>query len=318
MSDSPEIRLARTDERGQILRFVETMGFNPRDQETWDGLGMLAMSAWRAGELIGVIPIEPRPLRVATGRTARCAHETVVAVHPAHRAQGIGSAMQAQLLESLRGRAQFLSVFREEPDSAAYRWYVQNGFQPAMHVDSWFCEPQDSARAESAVDVFDVADERTPWELVESIWRAARESGGGFVDRGERPLKRWLAVHPYRHRYTFTLVVERRGRASAYALCGVGSMHSDSPRLDILELCSTVDADGTARLLDGVLQHARSINCTATRWPLAVHDPNVQVAREAGFVNKWGFDMLVRPLTDEVDLNPQVTSTWRYAGVDYI
>jgi hypothetical protein len=35
-------------------------------------------------------------------------------------------------------------------------------------------------------------------------------------------------------------------------------------------------------------------------------------------VNKWGFDMLVRPLTNEFDLSPEITVDWHYAGVDYI
>jgi GNAT superfamily N-acetyltransferase len=315
MSDMPEIRLARADEQGQILRFIEAMGFNPRDQVTWEALGMLAMSAWRGGELIGAIPIELRPLRVATGRTLQCAHETVVAVHPEHRSRGIGSAMQAALFQALRGQAQLVSVFREEPHSAAYRWYVRNGFQPAMHVDSWFCEREHSGSASTA-EVFDAADERVPWRLIEQIWQSAHETGGGFVDRAQRPLATWLSVHPYRLRYKFTFVVDRT--ASGYALCGIGSMHSDSPRLDLLELCSSGGPDDTSRLLDGVLRCAVDMNCPTTRWPLASQDPNVQLAENGGFVNKWGFDMLARPMSSEIDLRPDLTAAWRYAGVDYI
>jgi GNAT superfamily N-acetyltransferase len=316
MSDLPEIRLARADERGQILRFIQAMGFNPRDEVTWDGLGMLAMSARRAGELIGAIPIEPRPLRVSNGRTLQCVHETVVAVHPAHRAQGVGSAMQAALFEALRGRAQLASVFREEPESAAYRWYLQNGFQHAMHVDSWFYEREHSG-ATSNLEVYHPQDARLPWELIEQIWQSARRTGGGFVDRAARPLAPWLAVHPYRHRYDFAVLVDRS--ATGYALCGVGSMHSDSPRLDILDLCcSSAGTQEISQVLDGVLCCAREMNCTATRWPLAAHDPNVKRAQNAGFTNKWGFDMLVRPLSDESSLTPEITADWRYAGVDYI
>lgn len=319
MSNEPEIRLAHADERARILRFIEAMGFNPRDGVTWDGLGMLAMSAWRADELIGAIPIELRPLRVSAERTLQCAHETVVAVHPAHRSRGIGSAMQAALFQSLRGQAQLASVFREEPESAAYRWYLRNGFQPVMRVDSWFFE-QEHSGGPATVDIYDPADARLPWELIDDIWRSARNTGGGFVDRAARPLASWLAVHPYRRRYKFSLMVQRNqaGLAAAYALCGVGSMHSDSPRLDILESCSSGGADDTARLLDGVLRCARDMNCTATRWPLAAHDPNRQIAQNAGFLNKWGFDMLVRPLTDSFNLAPEITADWRYAGVDYI
>jgi GNAT superfamily N-acetyltransferase len=319
MSTTPEIRLARGDERGQILNFVEAMGFNPRDHVTWDGLEMFAMSAWHGGQLIGAIPLEPRPLRIAPQQTVWSAHETVVAVHPDHRNHGIGSAMQEALFTLLSGDAQFVSVFREDPETPAYRWYLKNGFRPAMRIDSWFFE-QSRGDGIPPIDLYDPAEGRVPWDLIEEIWQTARQTGGGFVDRTERPLRSWLEVHPYRHRYQFTLAVERgrQGRPPGYALFGIGTMHSESPRLDILELLSTGDPDSTRWLLDAVLQTPRPKNCTTTRWPLATHDPNTQLARDAGFINKWSFDMLVRPLIADFDLSPEATAAWRYASIDYI
>jgi hypothetical protein len=238
-------------------------------------------------------------------------------VHPEHRARGIGSAMQAALFDALRGQAELVSVFREEPQSPAYRWYIANGFRPAMHIDSWFYERDSSGGGNILTfEIFDPADPGVPWDLIEQIWQITGRSGGGFVDRAQRPLAAWLAVHPYRRRYKFTLLLDRA--APGYALCGVGSMHSSSPRLDILELCSTGDANATALLLDGVLKCARNMNRASTRWPLAAQDPHVHLAQNAGFARKWGFDMLVHPLAGEFDFSPEPTADWRYAGVDYI
>jgi GNAT superfamily N-acetyltransferase len=316
---TPEIRLARGEERGQILNFIEAMGFNPRDHVTWDALEMFAMSAWQGGQLIGAIPLEPRPLRIAPQQTIWSAHETVVAVHPDHRNQGIGSAMQQDLFTLLAGEAQLVSVFREDPQSPAYRWYLTNGFRPAMQIDSWFHENGRTGGI-PPIDLYDPSDSRVPWDLIEKIWQTARHAGGGFVDRTERPLRSWLEVHPYRHRYEFNLAIERgrQGRQPGYVLYGIGTMHSESARLDILELLSTGDIESTRRLLDAVLQSHRPKNCTVTRWPLAANDPAAQIARDVGFINKWSFDMLVRPLTAELDLSPEVTAGWRYAGIDYI
>jgi hypothetical protein len=188
-----------------------------------------------------------------------------------------------------------------------------------MQIDSWFHE---EVRTDGIppIDLYDPNDSRIHWDLIEEIWQTARQTGGGFVNRVERPLKSWLAVHPYRHRYHFSLAVERgrEGRAPGYVLFGIGTMHSDAPRLDILELLSTGDGEGSRWLLDAVLQSHRPKNCTTTRWPLAANDPNTQLARDAGFINNWSFDMLVRPLTAELDLSPDVTAAWRYAGIDYI
>jgi len=323
-----EIRWARAEERGHILNFIEQMGFNPRDTVTWDGLEMVAMSAWQGGQLIGAIPLEPRPLRIDDENSAAWAmHETVVAMHPERRGRGVGSAIQRAIFDSLPDDVPLVSVFREEPDSPAYRWYLKNGFAPAMHIDSWFYDgaPEDKF---PALDLFNPTDAGVPWDLVDEIWRQARRCGGGFVDQSQRPLRSWLSVHPYRERYDFTLAIERgrRGHPPAYALLGMGHMHSESKRCDILELLSTGGPDDYRLMLDILISNAFKRGCNSTRWPLAEHDPNAQLAQDLGFEKKWGFDMLIRPIDSSFILHPfdklragsSSLKNWRYAPIDYI
>jgi GNAT superfamily N-acetyltransferase len=290
-----EIRWARAEERGQILNFIERMGFNPRDAVTWDSLEMIAMCAWQGDRLIGAIPLEPRPLRVADGSTAWTMHETVVAMHSDHRGRGVGSAMQRAIFDSLPDEVQLVSVFREEPDSPAYRWYLKNGFTPAVHVDSWFYEDAPEDRV-SGLHLFSPDDAGVPWDLIDDIWRDARRSGGGFVDQAQRTLRSWLPVHPYRERYSFTIAVERGcpGRPPGYALLGMGHMHSETKRCDILELLSTGGHEDCRSLLDMLIPYAFGCGCKSTRWPLADTDSNTQIARDFGFERRWGFDMLIR------------------------
>ena len=318
MSDL-EIRWSRAQERGSILKFIEQMGFNPRDALTWDGLEMVAMSAWQRGRIIGVIPLEPRPIRIAENSTVRTMHETVVAMHPDHRGRGLGSAMQRAIFDSLPSEIQFVSVFREEPDSPAYRWYLRNGFMPAMHIDSWFYEGTPEYRI-PALHLFSPDEGRVPWDLIDEIWRDGRSAGGGFVDQSQRWLRSWLPIHPYRERYKFTIAVERggQGRAAGYALLGMGTMHSDAKRCDILELISTGNAESRRALLDILIPFAFQRGCKSTRWPLAAHDPNTHVAESLGFQKKWGFDMLIRPTNSSFILHPSSLENWRYAPIDYI
>jgi len=313
---SIDIRMNRPAERDAILAFVAEMGFNPRDAVTWDGLGMVAMTAWDGGRLIGAIPLEPRPLRVAEGVTAPAAHETVVAVRPEFRSRGIGSAMQAAIFERPPAGARVITVFREEPASAAYRWYVRNGFRAGVHIDSWFCDGRGDS-ADDRVEFFEVADARLPWNWLDDVWRAARRPGGGLVDRTRRPLREWLAVHPYRARYRFGVAVDRGG--AGYALYGVGSMHSRGERIDVLEVVSAGAGPQTGeRLVGALLYCSKRCGASPVRWPLAAGDPDVATATALGFDKRWGFDMLVRPLDAELDLGGGVLAGWRYAGVDYI
>lgn len=316
MIEGIEIRWAKAEERNSILSFIERMGFNPRDAVTWDGLEMVAMTAWQEEQLIGAIPLEPRPLRICIGQTVWTMHETVVAIAPEFRSRGIGSAMQRQIAEGVSGEPALLSVFREEPQSKAYRWYLKNGFEPAIHIDSWFHEKPTQART-AGIDLLVPHDTRVPWDLLDEIWRAARQQGGGFVDQSQRTLRDWLNVHPYRKRYTFALAIERgrRGQAPGYAILGVGEMHSQARRCDILDIVSKGGTEEVQRLLDEILPLAGKLGCESTRWPLAEHDPNVAVASAIGFEKRWGFDMLVRQIDQSIQVDPQ---HWRYAAIDYI
>jgi GNAT superfamily N-acetyltransferase len=315
------IRTARKEDRDPILDFIRAMGFNPRDAVTWDGLHMTAVTAWAGAELVGAIPLEPRPLQVAPGRVVTTLHQTAVAVHPDYRGRGVGSRLQAALKAEPPVAAHLTTVFREEPQSPAYRWYVQSGFTAVMHIDSWFLNdpkaddallpPPEYRMREPIVDASGPLD---------ALWRKARgDRFAGFVDRTRRPLAPWLAVHPYRSRYDFRLATlpNKAGDLAGYALLGVGRLHSDTIRADILELIadSPLSRADTVR---AVLAAAAANGWQPVRWPIAASDgESVELASQLGFEKRWGFDLLAKPLNG-FSLDGLDFSRWRYASVDYI
>lgn len=319
MPDGITIRPSTPADRDTILAFIERMGFNARDAITWDALRMCAMTAWRGDLLVGAIPMEPRPLQLRPGRIIPIVHETVVAVAPEERSRGLGSRMQEVIAQVPPHEAVLATVFREEPASAAYRWYVRNGFTPLMRIDSWFHDEPAGDCGE--VHVHDLESDPPPWAALAALWSsAAGASGGGFVDRRRRDLGEWLRVHPYRARYTFFVSCIHDGpTVVAFGLIGIGRMHSETVRADVL------DAVGVSRgalkdVIRGTMGFCAARGYRPVRWPIARSDPSAGVARDLGFVPRWSFDMLGRPLVPE--FGSEVTETrlrdWRYAGVDYI
>jgi GNAT superfamily N-acetyltransferase len=314
MSATPTIRWATAQDRDAILAFVADMGFNPRDAVTWDALSMTAVTAWDSdSRLIGAVPLEPRLLRIAPGQCIPTVHETVVAVHPDHRGHGLGSRLQQAIFASPPNDAQLVTVFREEPASPAYRWYIKNGFTPAMHVESWF---HDAPRALAAADPFAaraIDDPTIDWPALALLrQRCAASHAGGFIDRGSRPLRPWLSVHPYRCRYDFLLVTQ----PSAYALLGIGTMHSQTTRIDVLDWAC--DGSGSrGGLIRAVAAFAASHDYRPIRWPLSQSDSNAATLHALGFASRWSFDMLARPLAGCPSL-ANYLPTWRYFGIDYI
>jgi GNAT superfamily N-acetyltransferase len=318
VSTEIQIRWAEADEAPDILQFIQAMGFNPRDKITWDELEMVAMSAWQGGKLIGAIPLEPRPLKIAGDKSVWTMHETVVAVHPDHRGAGIGSKMQEEIFSTLPAEIELLSVFREEPESPAYRWYIKNNFKPAMRINSWFYEASPEFKMPE-VDLFVPTDARLPWDELAEIWQNARQNSSGIVDQTQRDLKTWLSIHPYRKKYDFMIAVERSrlGFPAGYALLGTGTMHSESKRCDILDLVSRGGPKDVSRLVEQFIPFMFKSGCTSIRWPLTQNDPNTQIAQALGFIKKWSFDMLVRPLPHSSVL-AQPAAFASFASIDYI
>ncbi|HWE02106.1 MAG TPA: GNAT family N-acetyltransferase [Tepidisphaeraceae bacterium] len=300
------------DDRDTILAFIERMGFNPRDPITWDGLQMLAMTAWDGCRLVGAIPLEPRVLCVGPGRAITSIHETVVAVDPAYRNGGLGSAMQRSIAERPPAGARIVTVFREEPASPAYRWYLKNGFSKAIEINAWFCEEPNTIAAGALPQTWGVDDPSLPWDQVDRVWR---RTSAGRVDRATRGLQAWLAVHPYRRRYSFHILGDS---PNGFALLGAGAMHSATIRADVLELMPTeINPTAVESLLRAIASRAAHEGWHPVRLPLAGSDSIIPVAQSLHFQPGRSFDLLIRPLGDFAISNEK-TAAWRYSGVDYI
>ena len=131
-----------------------------------------------------------------------------------------------------------------------------------------------------------------------------------MVDQRERPLESWIAVHPYRNRYTFDVIpLGERG----YAVIGIGALHSDAARLDVLDLVAANAMDARA-LLDLCVAYARAREIVTVRVALAEADPHARIAAGLGMTAGWNFDLLIRPIDPALSFD---ASGWRYATIDF-
>ena len=324
-SVSPCVRFSRVGDRDAILRFISDMGFNPRDAKTWDELGMRGATAWRGDKLVGAIPLEPRRLQIDPGVVVPTVHVTVTALAPEFRGQGTGSELQTAIRDNPPGGAVAVTVFREGETGPAYRWYVKNGFEPVMRARSWFLDLPYPKAPTQRVLLTEATEDAVDWNDVRALWRSTNAAkGGGFVDREWRRLESWLPVHPYRGWYDFRVarLTSEGGALAAYALLGVGTLHSETVRVDILE-CAVEDDDLNLAeaLLRGVAAFAEERHHRPIRWALSMYDPFVEVAERLRFQVRFEHDMLVRPLSgwDVRPISPmQRNRHWRYHSMDYI
>jgi len=323
------IRLSENEESGMILNFIAEMGFNSRSVDTWNSLSMCAITAWIGDKLIGAIPLEPRLYQIAPGQNVLIVHETAVAMHPKYRGGGIGSRMQNALEHKLRNGAGAAMVFRSDESSGPYRWYVRNGFSPILHIESWFMEEPASLIIEHSdidgkVSFLSINDPSLDWRPLVTLWEKTNEvTYGGFVNRKNRRLQDWLACHPYGDHYEFLIMSLQNslGDITAYALLGTGTMHSETPKIDILETAIRDDSEAIAEtLIRALARFAVEKSFCPIRWPLAVTDPCCALARDMGFKPRLGFDIMARPLSRKSAswFGPNITKNWRYFSVDFI
>ncbi|MEM7808585.1 MAG: hypothetical protein AAF561_10770 [Planctomycetota bacterium] len=302
-----EIRYATPADAEATLAFIAESGFTPRDRATWDGLAMGAVLAVHSSRIVGAIPFEPRQLAIDTdGRSISVVHQTCVAVAGAERGTGLGSRMQRFLADAPPAGVGFATVFREEPTSPAYRWYVRSGFEPAASIEAFLLDEPVADQGTASLRWLDVGDQA----FTDAARRSDARSTPGRVT--DRPLVDWLRVHPYRGRYRFRAAVS----GDTVALVGIGKLHSDTERLELLAWQAPT-LDSLSSLVRSIVGNAAEHGIRPVRWPLATSDRAAGVARSLGMRVHWQFDLLARRLADEAPSLP-APSDVRYAGVDYI
>lgn len=305
--DTIQLRPSRPEDVEQILAFIRAMGFTPREQTTWEALGMSAAIALRGEEVVGAIPIEMRPVKIAPDLTVQWAHQTCVAVHPDLRGGGLGSRLQKLLRSTLPSGTQMMGVYREDPASPAYRWYVNNGFRKAMTIVSWTREMKTPSACPEAGSPDPRSSTHRRERSVGEAWHRFR-TNGCFVDQSQRPLAKWLDVHPYRSRYRFEIIKHE----SSYAVLGIGQLHSDSTRADLLDFVAR--EANASELLERCVARAREMQATPLRWALSEHDPLAALAKQADMTPGWQFDLLIQEVVPGLHFD---VSSWRYASIDF-
>ncbi len=309
---SVSLRLANASDGAEVLAFCRAQGFRPRDLDTWTGLRMTAALAERDGAIVGAIPVEPRWLRVGTRRVLAW-HETMVALGQEFRGRGLGSALQ----DLLRGAAacDVLTVYREDPASGAHRWYTRNGFAPVMRIDG--CLGMPSAGATSGWRHRPWDDPEVPWDWITGL-DVRRGARGMFVEPATRPLRAWLAHHPYRNTYRFSVTWREE---VGYAVLGTGQLYSNGARVEIMDRAGEGEERALAREAFAAAAAVAGAARQPLRWAVTPGDPAHGIAEAGGLAVNWTFDLMASPVRLDVrtwlDAVASVADP-RYRSLDYI
>ena len=309
------LRWAELADQPVLRAFLDRMGFVSRPPETWQALDMSAATAWQGDALVGAIPLEPRRLKLGADCHWRCLQQTTVAVAPELRGQGLGGALQDFLADALAERADAATVFREQPESAGYRWYLANGFRLLQRLWIWAGTPAAGEAEPLACRPW--RDAAVPLDRIEALRRHLSMAGQGLILPCEdRSLADWLPVHPYAAARRFEIAWQ--AEPFAYALLGL----VDGDRLELLEIgCEAQTSEGLHTLLAGLAPLASQRGVGQVRCILAETDREASEAlQKLGFEREFAMDLLAKPLGEGPAQQPDSNDRahWRHQAIDYV
>lgn len=296
-SQANTFRLSESYDTSSVLRFIEDMGFTSRAQEYWvKNKLQAALCLSPNGDIVGAIPVHPRLLSLGDGQTIVTWHQTVVAVRPELRSTGIGTKLQDLLKrEAVARNVPIMTVYRRDESSNAYRWYSKNGFEDVLPIRSLTAEPLVDVRISPLA--FEVQNVEGNYQLNSEIQQflsnTISENPCGIHKLPDVSLSELHKRGAYSSIYRYECVtLKSDGVIMALAILGVGKLHSDGERVEIL-LHKEREAMYFLELVQRIRNYAYDNNYSPVRIAISQLDPLLLPLCDLGFVDNWGFKFRV-------------------------
>ncbi len=305
------------------LALLESSDSTPRSKQTWDNNCLTAVMAYHDGEAVGIIPLEPRKLKISSHAYVNGLWVSGAHVQQSLRSQGVGASMD-DAIQGLFPLAGAVFAYRHDSTSRATKWYLNQGYKilcpiTALKIDvtHGIAEPTASV-IDNRIDLNRKSEE---------MMRLFEENLGDFGGYPMRHNTFW--VHHwdnnyYRQVYKFLLlVIEDKSKLLAYAFLGQTNYRDGINRLDILECICPPSSTLLRPLIEATIESARQRNLSEVRIQCATNDPMTEQFKALGFTERWMTNILGKPLqpghfADKLHRDPVPFLDWRHFQLDYI
>lgn len=303
----------------QALGLIASSDSTNRTKESWLGLEMSAMLAFRQSEAVGIIPFEKRNFLLGN-QSLKVLWISGAHVNPEYRRQGIGTEMDKAIHRHFPDY-DAVFAFRSDEGSDAYRWYRRIGYNSLQTIVSYQKKVVSDVKLDSLFDIQIWEDEKEILKNEKEIYRVfhqANQIKSGFVERDPHFWQKKLRYHYYKAFYRYSVVsILVSGKMVAYAFLGETEMKDKVKRFDILEMIVPEDEKIKNALFLAIFNFAAKQKLNEVRIQLAEKDPMNAWIQKLGFKERWRTFLLGRSLNGSLE---KVSSSqlWRHFQFDYV
>jgi len=287
-----EFRLFQEDNLPEVLDLIDRSISTNRSVDTWHSNNMTGVLAYDEGKLIGAIPLEPRIFSLGNNEFIKILWVSAAHVDPEYRSQGIGGGMDLKIKDYYYPDYKGVFVYREDEKSAAYRWYMKNGYQKLLSILSLRKEVGQSKIPVKCQILQTEAEFQEFGEQIYNCFDANTKMYGGFPKRDRLFWAAKSKTHYYKESYDYSMVLVFSGTdLQGYAFLGKTDIKDGVKRFDILEMIYSDTETGNS-LLASITGYARSEGLSELRIQMSQQDPGLDWIKSQEFTVRWETNML--------------------------
>ncbi len=311
------VRPFQKNDLDDALRLIRGSDSTDRTQETWLENNMTAMLAFDDQRLIGIIPFESRIIVLGPGQEIPALWVSAAHVEPQYRSQGIGSRLDHGIRECFHSRYKAVFVVREDPASAAYRWYQKLNYHHLTNIISLKKDVGPVANVTSDYVLLETPQELEEWgPRLKDCFQRNIGQAGGFPVRDNKFWVRKSKFHYYRESYRYKILAKtHKDIVEGYAFLGQTDLRDGVDRFDILEWLVPQEKQAGNDLYHLMLDYAGRLNLKELRIQCAEKDPLLDWVKDLGFTQRWQTNLLGKYIDSDKKFSE---IDWRFFHIDYI
>ncbi len=300
----------------QIVKLINESDHTDRSFDTWKKNSMTAVLAFKNKELIGAIPFEQHKIRLSKNNYLRGLWVSGAYVKPEYRGLGIGSLMDSEI-RSLILNKEIVMVMRHDEGTAAFRWYIKNGYNIISEILSLKMNIKPK-----------INDDKKNYEIIQkndipkhskNLLRIFNRHNDNKFNYPERSINSWqnrIEFHYYKNFYKFFIILSKlENGEKIFAILGETSIKDNIFRIDILEIsCPENEADLTS-FFEKIQHFAKERKVDQIRIQVAKYDKLKNIALKYGFKLRWKTNLMSKSLNDKNNVSKIDT---RFFQIDYV
>lgn len=316
MINKLKIKLYKKKYLYPILKLIRQSDHTNRTATTWNNNNMTAILAIKENLLIGAIPFEQHDIKISDNQYVRGLWVSGAFVKKKFRNYGIGSLLDLEV-RKLLPQKKIIMVMRHDEGTAAYRWYIKNGYTVISEILSLKMPIRKNIlKNNQDYKILKVNDVRSYAKNLLKIFERYNSKKNNFPKRSLKYWENKMLFHYYKNFYKFYIILaELNSKKESFALIGETSIKDGIHRIDILEVSCDSCAKNIKNLFDKIHDFGNKRGVQEIRTQQASCDELSKLAINYGFVERWKTNLMSKSLNKRIKVLKNET---RFFQIDYI